>query len=89
MNLVQVLWDCYWDKTLDEILEDGRFISVINISVFEGVVASSEGVHSDNNSRTTLQFKSHQYDICQEACVVGSVKKNPVNVGFVKIPCYN
>ena len=34
LNLIQVLWDCHWDKTLDDILADRKFISEINICVF-------------------------------------------------------
>ena len=61
LNLIQVLWDCHWDKPLNEILEDGLFISEMNICVFHNVVVDSVGEHSNNNSRTTLQFKKERY----------------------------
>jgi len=89
MNLIQVLWDCEWDKSLDEIEQDGKFISVINICVFRDVTPHSIGKHSDNNSRTTLRFTCEDYDTCNDACVIGSIKKNRVNVGFTKVSCYN
>jgi hypothetical protein len=83
-----VLWDCYWDKTLDEILEDRKFISEINICVFNDIVVDSIGEHSNNNSRTTLQFRRDRYDECVDACVYGSIKENRVNVAFVKESAY-
>ncbi len=86
LNLIQVLWDCYWDKTLNEILEDGQFISEMNICVFENVVVDSVGEHSNNNSRTTLRFPKSLYNTCLDACIFGSIKENRVNVGFVKQP---
>jgi hypothetical protein len=86
MNLIQILWDCHWDKTLDEILEDRQFIKELNICVFEGVVVNSVGQHSDNNSRTTLQFKRHMIDECIDACVYGAIKQNRINIKFVKEP---
>ena len=88
LNLIQVLWDCYWDKTLDEILEDRKFISEINICVFNDIVVDSIGEHSNNNSRTTLQFRRDRYDECVDACVYGSIKENRVNVAFVKESAY-
>jgi len=84
LNLIQVLWDCHWDKTLVEILEDRKFISEINICVFDNIMVDSVGEHSNNNSRTTLQFRKDRYDECVDACVYGSIKKNRVNVGFMK-----
>ena len=84
LNLIQVLWDCHWNKTLDEILADRKFISEINICVFHNIVVDSIGEHSNNNSRTTLQFRNDRYDECVDACVYGSIKKNRKNVGFVK-----
>lgn len=86
MNLIQVLWDCHWDKSLNEIMETGEFISVINVCVFESTTVNSVGEHSDNNSRTTLKFTRDRYDDCVEACVYGKIKQNRVNVGFVKTP---
>ena len=88
LNLIQVLWDCYWDKTLNEILVDRKFISEINICVFDNIVVDSVGEHSNNNSRTTLQFRKDRFDECVDACVYGSIKKNRVNVGFVKEDAY-
>ncbi len=84
LNLIQVLWECHWNKTLDEILADRKFISEINICVFHNIVVDSIGEHSNNNSRTTLQFRNDRYDECVDACVYGSIKKNRKNVGFVK-----
>ena len=84
MNLIQVLWSCYIDKPLDEILEDKKFISEINISVFRNTMLDSEGKHTNQNSRTTLGFKSNRYDECVNACVYGSVQKNSVWVKFVQ-----
>ena len=84
LNLIQVLWDCHWDKTLDDILSDRKFISEINICVFHNIIVDSIGEHSNNNSRTTLQFKNNRYSECLDACVFGSIKQNRVNVGFVK-----
>ena len=84
LNLIQVLWDCHWDKTLDDILADRKFISEINICVFHNIIVDSIGEHSNNNSRTTLQFKNNRYSECLDACVFGSIKQNRVNVGFVK-----
>ena len=88
LNLIQVLWDCYWDKTLDSILFNRKFISEINICVFDNIVVDSVGEHSNNNSRTTLQFRKDRFDECVDACVYGSIKKNRVNVGFVKEDAY-
>ena len=88
LNLIQVLWDCYWDKTLDSILFNRKFISELNICVFDNIVVDSIGEHSNNNSRTTLQFKRDRFDECVDACVYGSIKKNRVNVGFVKEDAY-
>ena len=82
MNLIQVLWDCRWDTPLDEL--NGEFISCLNVCVFEDVVVDSVGTHSGNNSRTTMKFTTDKFDICQEACVIGSIKKNRKNVGFIK-----
>ena len=84
LNLIQVLWDCHWDKTLEDILADRKFISEINICVFRDIIVDSIGEHSNNNSRTTLQFKNNRYSECLDACVFGSIKQNRVNVGFVK-----
>ena len=84
LNLIQVLWDCHWDKTLDDILADRKFISEINICVFHNIIVDSIGEHSNNNSRTTLQFKNNRYSECLDACVFGSIKQNRVNVGFIK-----
>ena len=84
LNLIQVLWDCHWNKTLDDILADRKFISEINICVFHNIIVDSIGEHSNNNSRTTLQFKNNRYSECLDACVFGSIKQNRVNVGFVK-----
>ena len=84
LNLIQVLWDCHWDKTLDDILADRKFISEINICVFHNIIVDSIGEHSNNNSRTTLQFKNNRYSECLDACVFGSIKQNRINVGFVK-----
>ena len=86
MNLIQVLWDCHWDKSLNEIIASGEFISVINVCVFESTTVNSVGEHSNNNSRTTLQFTADRYDDCVEACVYGKIKQNRVNVAFVKTP---
>lgn len=86
MNLIQVLWDCHWDKSLNEILETGEFISVINVCVFQGTTVNSVGEHSNNNSRTTLQFTADRYEDCVEACVYGTIKKNRINVAFQKTP---
>ena len=88
LNLIQVLWNCYWDKTLNEILVDRKFISEINICVFDNIVVDSIGEHSNNNSRTTLQFKKDRYDECVDACVYGSIKQNRINVAFVKESAY-
>ena len=88
LNLIQVLWDCYWDKTLDSILFNRKFISELNICVFDNIVVDSIGEHSNNNSRTTLQFKRDRFDECVDACVYGSIKKNRVNVAFVKESAY-
>ena len=84
LNLIQVLWDCHWDKTLNEILVDRKFISEINICVFDDIIVDSIGEHSDNNSRTQLVFRNHLYNECVDACVYGTIKKNIKNVGFVK-----
>ena len=84
LNLIQVLWDCHWNKTLDDILADRKFISEINICVFHNIIVDSIGEHSNNNSRTTLQFKNNRYSECLDACVFGSIKQNRINVGFVK-----
>lgn len=86
MNLIQVLWDCHWDKSLDDIMKTGEFISVINVCIFEDTTVNSIGEHSNNNSRTVLKFTRDRYDDCLEACVYGNIKKNRVNVGFVKTP---
>ena len=88
LNLIQVLWDCHWNKTLTEIREDGQFIKELNICVFDNIVVNSVGEHSDNNSRTTLQFTKDRYDECVDACVYASIKKNRVNVGYVKEDAY-
>ena len=88
LNLIQVLWDCHWDKTLVEILEDRKFISEINICVFDNIVVDSIGEHSNNNSRTTLQFRRDRFDECVDACVYGSIKENRINVAFVKESAY-
>ena len=88
LNLIQVLWDCYWDKTLEEILADRKFISDLNICVFDNIVVDSIGEHSNNNSRTTLQFRRDRFDECVDACVYGSIKQNRVNVAFVKESAY-
>ena len=84
LNLIQVLWDCHWDKTLDSILFNRRFISEINICVFDNIVVDSVGEHSNNNSRTTLQFKKDRFDECVDACVYGRIKQNRINVAFIK-----
>ena len=86
MNLIQVLWDCHWDKSLDDIMKTGEFISVINVCIFEDTIVNSIGEHSNNNSRTVLKFTRDRYDDCLEACVYGNIKKNRINVGFVKTP---
>ena len=82
MNLIQVLWDCRWDTPLDEL--NGEFISQLNICVFEGVTVDSVGEHSSNNSRTTMKFTADKFDMCVEACVIGSIKRNRINIGFIK-----
>ena len=84
MNLIQVLWDCRWDVSLDEIDKTGEFISSLNVCVFENIKVDSVGEHSGNNSRTTMKFTREQYDTCVEACVIGSIKQNRINVGFIK-----
>ena len=84
LNLVQVLWDCNWDLTLDEMRTAG-FISHINVCVFSETTVNSVGQHSNNNSRTTLQFTKDRFLDCVEACVWGTIKQNRVNVGFVKV----
>ena len=84
LNLIQVLWNAHWDKTLVEIKNDRKFIKEVNICVFDNIVVDSVGEHSDNNSRTSLVFRNHLYNECVDACVFGDINKNPVNVGFVK-----
>ena len=84
LNLIQVLWNAHWDKTLVEIKNDRKFIKEMNICVFDNIVVDSVGEHSDNNSRTSLIFRNHLYNDCLDACVFGDIKNNPKNVGFVK-----
>ena len=84
LNLIQVLWDCHWDLTLAELKRDRKFIKEMNICVFNDIIVDSVGEHSDNNSRTTLQFRRDRFDECVDACVYGSIKQNSVNVAFVK-----
>ena len=84
LNLIQVLWDCHWNKTLAEIKHDRKFIKQLNICVFDDIIVDSIGEHSDNNSRTQLVFRNHLYNECVDACVYGTIKKNTKNVGFVK-----
>ena len=67
-------------------MKTGEFISVINVCIFEDTTVNSIGEHSNNNSRTILKFTRDRYDDCLEACVYGNIKKNRVNVGFVKTP---
>ncbi len=84
LNLIQVLWDCHWDLTLAELKHDRKFIKEMNICVFNNIIVDSVGEHSDNNSRTTLQFKKDRYDECVDACVYGRIKQNRINVAFIK-----
>ena len=84
LNLIQVLWDCHWDITLAELKHDRKFIKEMNICVFNDIIVDSVGEHSDNNSRTTLQFKKDRFDECVDACVYGRIKKNRINVAFIK-----
>ena len=84
LNLIQVLWDCHWDITLAELKHDRKFIKEMNICIFNDIIVDSVGEHSDNNSRTTLQFKKDRFDECFDACVYGTIKKNTKNVGFTK-----
>ena len=84
LNLIQILWDCHWNKTLAEIKHDRKFIKQLNICVFDDIIVDSIGEHSDNNSRTQLVFRNHLYNECVDACVYGTIKKNTKNVGFVK-----
>ena len=84
LNLIQVLWDCHWDLTLAELKHDRKFIKEMNICVFNDIIVDSVGEHSDNNSRTTLQFKKDRFDECVDACVYGRIKQNRINVAFIK-----
>ena len=84
LNLIQILWDCHWNKTLAEIKHDRKFIKQLNICVFDDIIVDSIGEHSDNNSRTQLVFRNHLYNECVDACVYGTIKKNTKNVGFTK-----
>ena len=84
LNLIQVLWDCHWDLTLAELKHDRKFIKEMNICVFNNIIVDSVGEHSDNNSRTTLQFKKDRFDECVDACVYGRIKENRINVAFIK-----
>ena len=84
LNLIQILWDCHWNKTLAEIKHDRKFIKQLNICVFDDIIVDSIGEHSDNNSRTQLVFRNHLYKECVDACVYGTIKKNTKNVGFTK-----
>ena len=84
LNLIQVLWDCHWDLTLAELKHDRKFIKEMNICVFNDIIVNSVGEHSDNNSRTTLQFKKDRFDECVNACVYGRIKQNRINVAFIK-----
>ena len=84
LNLIQVLWDCHWDITLAELKHDRKFIKEMNICVFNDIIVDSVGEHSDNNSRTTLQFKKDRFDECVDACVYGRIKQNRINVAFIK-----
>ena len=84
LNLIQVLWDCHWDLTLAELKHDRKFIKEMNICVFNDIIVDSVGEHSDNNSRTTLQFKKDRFDECVNACVYGRIKQNRINVAFIK-----
>ena len=81
---LQVLWECFWDTPLTEILETRRFISNINVSAFTNTTVSSSGKPSNVSSITSVGFKSDRYDDCVDACVYGKIKKNPVNVKFIK-----
>ena len=56
----------------------------MNICVFNDIIVDSVGEHSDNNSRTTLQFKKDRFDECVNACVYGRIKQNRINVAFIK-----
>tara|TARA_R100000152_G_C6702467_1_gene131706 strand:+ start:98 stop:820 length:723 start_codon:yes stop_codon:yes gene_type:complete len=85
LNLIQILWDTDWDAKLKDVLESNQFIDKVNLSVFFDTDAhTSTGKHSDTNSRTTIKFKSDRYDDCVNACVYGTLKKNPTNVKFIK-----
>ena len=79
LNLIQILWDCHWNKTLAEIKHDRKFIKQLNICVFDDIIVDSIGEHSDNNSRTQLVFRNHLYNECVDACVYGTIKKNTKN----------
>jgi len=81
---IQVLWECEWDTPLDTILETRKFISHLNVCVFRDTKVNSVGEYSDTNSRTTIRFTKDRYYECVDACIFGSIKKNSVNVGFVK-----
>ena len=81
---IQVLWECDWNTPLDTILETRKFISHLNVCVFRDTKVNSVGEYSDTNSRTTIRFTKDRYYECVDACIFGSIKKNSVNVGFVK-----
>jgi len=86
---IQVLWECNWDTPLDTILETRKFISHLNVCVFRDTKVKSVGEAKSDNSRTVLKFTKDRYDECVDACIFGSIKKNPVNVGFVKESVYS
>ena len=90
LNLIQILWDANWDAKLKDVLESRKFISELNLSVFVDTNAhTSTGTHSDNNSRTKIQFHKDRVDDCIEACVYGIIKdkyrKNDKWVKFNKV----
>ena len=85
MNLIQVLWDKFEDKSLDDILKDRKFISSINFCVFEGIEPKSLGTPSKNNSRTSLKISRDYYDVAVDSCIYGQIKKNRVWCGFTKV----
>jgi len=85
MNLIQVLWDKFEDKSLDDILKDRKFISELNFCVFEGIEPKSLGTPSKNNSRTSLKISRDYYDVAVDSCIYGEIKKNRVWCGFTKV----
>jgi ribosomal protein L37E len=85
MNLIQVLWTPHKNKSLDDILADRKFISELNISVFEDIKVDSQGTASNNNSRTSMRIGRHMFKESVSACIYGAVKKNRKYVGFTKV----